>query len=63
MLFDDIAKVIVNFDTLSSENKFLLLLGSQQTYINLLVINDLINVLKPEPCITSNNRFILSYQV
>ena len=36
VLFDGSAKV--NFDTLSFEDKFLLLLGSQQTDINSLVI-------------------------
>ena len=39
MLFDDIAEFIVNFDTLSLEDKFLLLLYSQQTDIKSLVIN------------------------
>ena len=34
VLFDNIAKIIVNFDTLSLEDTFLLLLGSQQTNIN-----------------------------
>ena len=37
-LFDVMAKVFVNFDTLYFEDKFLLLLGSQETYINSLVI-------------------------
>ena len=38
-LFADIATFIVNFDTLCLEDKFLLLLGSQQLDVNLLVIN------------------------
>ena len=39
MLFDEIAKVIVDYDTLSLEDKFLLLLGSQQTDINSVICN------------------------
>ena len=38
-LFADTAKFIVNFDTLCLEDKFLLLLGSQQLDVNLLVLN------------------------
>ena len=38
-LFANIAKFIVNFDTLCLEGKFLLLLGSQQLDVNLLVLN------------------------
>ena len=34
VLFDKIAKVIVKFDKLSLEDRFLLLLGSQQTDIS-----------------------------
>ena len=39
VLFDDIVKVSVSFDTISLEEKFLLLLESQQTCIDSLVIN------------------------
>ena len=35
-LFADIAKFIVNFDTLFLKDKFLLILGSQQVDMNLL---------------------------
>ena len=38
-LFADIAKFIVNFDMLCLEDKFLLLLGSQQLDVILLVLN------------------------
>ena len=38
-LFADIAEFMVNFDTLSLEDKFLLLLGSQQLNVNLLALN------------------------
>ena len=38
-LFADIATFIINFDTLCLEDKVLLLLGSQDLDVNLLVIN------------------------
>ena len=39
MLFDEIAKVIVDYDTLYLKDKFLLLFGSQQTDINSVICN------------------------
>ena len=39
VLFNKIAKVIANFDTLSLEDKLLMILGSQETDNNTLVIN------------------------
>ena len=38
-LFEAISKFVVNFDTLSLEEKFLMLLSSQQSEVNLLVVD------------------------
>ena len=52
--------VIVNFETISLEDKFLLLLGSQQIHINLLVINYVNKCFGPESCIISSNGIKLT---
>ena len=67
-LFADIAKFIVNFDTLCLEDKFLLLLSSQQLDVNLLVRNYVNKCFESEPCIRSSNRitflfFFLSFSL
>ena len=56
-LFEAISKFVVNFDTLSLEENFLMLLSSQQSDVNLLVV-DYVNksVLKFESCIRSSNN-------
>ena len=38
-LFEAISKFVVNFDTLSLEENFLMLLSSQQSNVNLLVVD------------------------
>ena len=39
IFFEDIGKFIVDFDTLSLHERFVMLLSSQQSDVNLLVVN------------------------
>ena len=55
-LFEAISKFVVNFDTLSLLEFFLMILSSQQPDVNLLVVDYVINVLKLESCIRSSNN-------